>query len=50
MLALGGAMPIVGEPADVVLRGLHEAGSPATTAIMGGRFYGGVIGGHYRSL
>ena len=45
MLALGGAMPIFGEPADVVLRSLHEAGSPATTAIMGGRFYGGVIGG-----
>jgi glutamate/tyrosine decarboxylase-like PLP-dependent enzyme len=45
MLALGGAMPRIGEPADRVLRSLHEAGSPATMASMGGRFFGGVIGG-----
>lgn len=45
MLALGGTMPAVGHPADAVLKALHEAGSPATTATMGGRFFGGVIGG-----
>lgn len=45
MLALGGAMPVAGEPAERVLRSLHEAGSPATMASMGGRFFGGVIGG-----
>jgi glutamate/tyrosine decarboxylase-like PLP-dependent enzyme len=45
VLALGGAMPVTGEPADRVLKILHEAGSPATTATMGGRFFGGVIGG-----
>src|SRR5271155_947269 len=45
MLALGGAMPVSGEPADRVLKSLHEAGSPATMATMGGRFFGGVIGG-----
>lgn len=45
MLALGGAMPVAGEPADLVLKILYEAGSPATTATMGGRFFGGVIGG-----
>jgi len=45
MLALGGAMPVTGEPADRVLKSLHEAGSPATMATMGGRFFGGVIGG-----
>jgi aromatic-L-amino-acid decarboxylase len=45
MLALGGSMPVTGEPADRVLRSLHDAGSPATTATMGGRFFGGVIGG-----
>ena len=45
MLALGGAMPVTGEPADRVLKSLHEAGSPATMASMGGRFFGGVIGG-----
>ena len=45
MLALGGAMPVTGEPADHVLKSLHEAGSPATMATMGGRFFGGVICG-----
>src|SRR5260370_11017597 len=45
MLALGGAMPVTGEPAERVLKSLHEAGSPATVATMGGRFFGGVIGG-----
>src|SRR5271154_3001471 len=45
MLALGGEMPVSGEPADRVLKSLHEAGSPATMATMGGRFFGGVIGG-----
>jgi glutamate/tyrosine decarboxylase-like PLP-dependent enzyme len=45
MRALGGAMPTNGEPAECILRSLDEAGSPATTAIMGGRFFGGVIGG-----
>ncbi|MGA2421265.1 MAG: aminotransferase class V-fold PLP-dependent enzyme [Candidatus Acidiferrum sp.] len=45
MLALGGAMPVTGEPADRVLKSLDEAGSPATMATMGGRFFGGVIGG-----
>ena len=38
-------MPATGEPADRVLKSLHEAGSPATMATMGGRFFGGVIGG-----
>jgi glutamate/tyrosine decarboxylase-like PLP-dependent enzyme len=38
-------MPADGETADTVLRLLHEVGSPATTAVMGGRFFGGVIGG-----
>ena len=45
MHALGGAMSVTGEPADRVLSSLHEAGSPATVATMGGRFFGGVIGG-----
>src|SRR5260370_31014602 len=45
MFALGGAMPVTGEPADRVLKSLHDAGSPATMATMGGRFFGGVIGG-----
>lgn len=45
MHTLGGAMPVAGEPADRILRILHEAGSPATMASMGGRFFGGVIGG-----
>jgi glutamate/tyrosine decarboxylase-like PLP-dependent enzyme len=34
-----------GEQPEAVLRLLDEAGSPATMAVMGGRFFGGVIGG-----
>src|SRR5271170_5298916 len=45
MSALGGEMPADGAAPEVVLRLLHEAGSPATMAVMGGRFFGGVIGG-----
>ena len=45
MSALGGTLSEVGEDPMDVLRLLDEAGSPATMAIMGGRFYGGVIGG-----
>jgi glutamate/tyrosine decarboxylase-like PLP-dependent enzyme len=43
--ALGGAMPLYGEDPLVVLRLLDDVGSPATVASMGGRFFGGVIGG-----
>jgi len=45
MAELGGEMPVEGADPEAVLRLLHEAGSPATTAVMGGRFFGGVIGG-----
>lgn len=45
MSALGGEMPANGMAPEAVLRLLHEAGSPATMAVMGGRFFGGVIGG-----
>src|SRR5580692_9638053 len=45
MSALGGEMAADGVAPETVLRLLHEAGSPGTMAIMGGRFYGGVIGG-----
>jgi glutamate/tyrosine decarboxylase-like PLP-dependent enzyme len=45
MRALGGSLPARGERPEAVLRLLDEAGSPATMAIMGGRFFGGVIGG-----
>jgi glutamate/tyrosine decarboxylase-like PLP-dependent enzyme len=45
MRALGGALPMEGEQPEAVLRLLDEAGSPATMAVMGGRFFGGVIGG-----
>jgi glutamate/tyrosine decarboxylase-like PLP-dependent enzyme len=45
MSALGGEMPVDGTAPEAVLRLLHEAGSPATMAVMGGRFFGGVIGG-----
>ncbi|MGA8442771.1 MAG: hypothetical protein WB762_28540 [Candidatus Sulfotelmatobacter sp.] len=45
MESLGGSLPEDGaQPADV-LRMLDEAGSNATMATMGGRFFGGVIGG-----
>jgi glutamate/tyrosine decarboxylase-like PLP-dependent enzyme len=45
MSRLGGEMPVDGAAPEAVLRLLHEAGSPATMAVMGGRFFGGVIGG-----
>lgn len=45
MSALGGEMPADGVAPETVLRLLHEAGSPGTMAVMGGRFFGGVIGG-----
>jgi glutamate/tyrosine decarboxylase-like PLP-dependent enzyme len=45
MHLLGGSLPIEGEHQDTVLKLLDEVGSPATMAIMGGRFFGGVIGG-----
>jgi glutamate/tyrosine decarboxylase-like PLP-dependent enzyme len=43
--ALGGPLPIHGEDPKCVLRLLDEVGSPATIASMGGRFFGGVVGG-----
>jgi glutamate/tyrosine decarboxylase-like PLP-dependent enzyme len=45
MRRLSGALTEAGEDPHEVLRLLHEAGSPATTASMGGRFFGGVVGG-----
>lgn len=45
MVALGGDIPQDGQSPESVLRLLHEAGGPATVASMGGRFFGGVIGG-----
>ena len=42
--ALGGPLPARGENALAILELLDEAGSPATVASMGGRFFGGVIG------
>jgi hypothetical protein len=45
MSQLGGEMPADGAAPEAVIRLLHEAGSPATVAVMGGRFFGGVIGG-----
>ena len=42
---LGGPMPRSGENPQWILRLLDEIGSPATMATMGGRFFGGVIGG-----
>lgn len=45
LVALGGSMPVDGESSESVLRLLHEVGGPATMASMGGRFFGGVIGG-----
>lgn len=47
MTALGGALPRHGEDPSSVLKVLNEAGSPATVASMGGRFFGGVIGGAF---
>lgn len=45
MKALGGPLADNGIPAAEVLKVLDDVGSPATTASMGGRFFGGVIGG-----
>lgn len=45
MSALGGPLPQVGEHTTSIIALLDEAGSPATMASMGGRFFGGVIGG-----
>src|SRR5262249_6947260 len=42
---LGGPMPRSGENPQWILRLLDEIGSPATMATVGGRFFGGVIGG-----
>src|SRR5262247_1095469 len=42
---LGGPMPRSGEDPQSILQLLDEIGSPATMATMGGRFFGGVIGG-----
>jgi glutamate/tyrosine decarboxylase-like PLP-dependent enzyme len=42
---LGGPMPVNGEDPHSILKLLDEIGSPATMATMGGRFFGGVIGG-----
>ena len=43
--ALGGPLPSSGEDPRQTLKRLYEVGSPATVASMGGRFFGGVIGG-----
>ncbi len=43
--ALGGPLPVCGEDPISVLRLLDQVGSAATVASMGGRFFGGVIGG-----
>jgi glutamate/tyrosine decarboxylase-like PLP-dependent enzyme len=43
--ALGGPLPAQGENPLAILKLLDDAGSPATVASMGGRFFGGVIGG-----
>ena len=43
--ALGGALPPQGEDPRLTLQLLDEIGSPATMASMGGRFFGGVVGG-----
>ncbi len=45
MRILGGPLPGHGEDPHAVLQLLDESGSPATVAVMGGRFFGGVIGG-----
>lgn len=47
LTALGGPLPIYGEDPSSVLKLLDEAGSPATVGSMGGRFFGGVIGGAF---
>ena len=45
MEVLAGPLPEDGLPPADVLRLLDQSGSPATMATMGGRFFGGVIGG-----
>jgi glutamate/tyrosine decarboxylase-like PLP-dependent enzyme len=45
MEVLAGPLPDAGLPPADVLRLLDQNGSPATLASMGGRFFGGVIGG-----
>jgi glutamate/tyrosine decarboxylase-like PLP-dependent enzyme len=44
---LGGSWSADGEDPQAVLQLLDEIGSPATTATMGRRFFGGVIGGAF---
>jgi hypothetical protein len=43
--AFGGPLPARGESPLAILKLLDSAGSPTTVASMGGRFFGGVIGG-----
>ena len=45
LTVLGGDLPKRGENSLELLRLLDEAGSPATVASTGGRFFGGVVGG-----
>jgi aromatic-L-amino-acid decarboxylase len=42
---LGGPLQAQGEDPSLVIKLLDEIGSPATVASMGGRFFGGVVGG-----
>jgi len=42
---LGGALSAQGQDPKSVVKLLDEIGSPATIANMGGRFFGGVVGG-----
>src|SRR5262249_45065144 len=44
---LGGSLSERGEDPQAVLQLLDQIGSPATTATMGRRFFGGVIGGAF---
>jgi glutamate/tyrosine decarboxylase-like PLP-dependent enzyme len=45
MRRLAGELTEAGEDPHEVLRLLDEAGSPGTMAVMGGRYFGGVVGG-----
>jgi glutamate/tyrosine decarboxylase-like PLP-dependent enzyme len=45
MRRLGGELTEAGEDPHEMLRLLDQAGSPGTTAVMGGRYFGGVVGG-----
>src|SRR5262249_28783812 len=47
LTVLGGPMQESGEDPRAILQLLDEIGSPATTATMGRRFFGGVIGGAF---